>query len=149
MKAAPKPCTQCGVLVRDGTARCAAHTAAAWGDAHRESRHARGYGSAWDRLRGQIMRRDGGLCRCDDCEREGTILPAHEVDHKVGKAEWKRLHGTLDGVDDPRNLRAINRGCHSHKTTNEARAARGLQPLPRPAPGQGGAKRLGGPAPRT
>lgn len=125
--AAPKPCTQCGVLVRDGSTRCELHKRAGkFGDDRRGSRHARGYGREWSRIRQRIMQRDMGLCQCEECQAAGRTLAAHEVDHRIGKAEWQRRHGSLAGVDDDSNLRAINRDCHRRKTQREALAARGL-----------------------
>lgn len=124
---APKPCTACGVLVRDGTARCEKHKVrlGQFADSRRGSRQSRGYGAAWDAIRPQIMRRDNGLCQCEECKRLGRVRLAHAVDHRIGKAEWRRLHGTLDGVDDPSNLRAINKDCHKAKTAREAQQGRG------------------------
>jgi 5-methylcytosine-specific restriction protein A len=142
--AAPKHCTEmgCRVLVTDGTSRCQAHKAAAgrFADQRRGSRHARGYGSAWERTRGRILRRDAGLCQCDDCTAAGVLLAATEVDHRIGKAEWQRLHGTLDGCDDDANLRAINSECHLRKTLSEARAARGGARVGGPAEAAGAAE---------
>ena len=112
------------MLTEDGTSRCQAHKPKAWAHGRHESRHARGYGSAWDRLRLQILKRDGYRCRCAECVRSGALLVAHEVDHVIGKAEWLRRRGSLDGVDDPSNLSAINRECHARKTQREIRGGR-------------------------
>lgn len=90
-------------------------------DKRRGSRHERGYGSAWDRIRRGILARDFGLCQV--CLPKGIVHEGTEVDHKVSKAEWKRLHGNLNGVDDPSNLQAINKVCHRVKTQAEAAAA--------------------------
>ena len=124
--AAPRPCTApgCGVLVHDGS-RCQAHkiVAGKFADSRRGSRHERGYGSAWDKIRERILRRDGGICQ--PCLADGIVHYATHVDHKVNKAEWKRLHGTLAGVDDDSNLQAINGDCHRRKTAGEALHARG------------------------
>jgi 5-methylcytosine-specific restriction protein A len=127
--AAPKPCTRCGVLVRDGSSRCEAHKVLDTGrfaDRKRGTRHERGYGSAWDRLRLVILARDHGICQ--PCKREGRIHEGTHVDHRVNKAEWMRLHGSLDGVDDESNLQAINAECHRLKTAAEALRARGGGP---------------------
>nr|MCU0920178.1 HNH endonuclease [Burkholderiaceae bacterium] len=56
-------------------------------DPRHGSRHARGYGAAWDRLRQLVLRRDAGICQCEDCRRTGMLTAAHEVDHIVPKAE--------------------------------------------------------------
>ncbi len=76
-----------------------------------ESRHARGYGTAWDKLRGETLRRDHYLCRCSECEKSGRVRPATEVDHHIPKARG--------GTDDPSNLRAINADCHKRNTLIE------------------------------
>ncbi len=67
------------------------------------SRHKRGYGAAWDKLRKRILERDKYLCQPCLIER-GRPTPATQVDHKQPKA-----HG---GTDDPENLRSICRPCH-------------------------------------
>lgn len=78
----------------------------AWG---RESRHTRGYGAAWDRLRKRILIRDKHLCQ--SCLANGRVTPAQAVDHIRAKA-----HG---GTDDPDNLRAICDPCHKAKTAED------------------------------
>ena len=79
----------------------------------------RGYGWAWQKLRLRILARDGYICQCEECTKANRIRPAQEVDHIVSKAEWKRRHLTLDGVDNPSNLQAINRLCHERKSLAE------------------------------
>ena len=96
-----------------------------WQDDRRGTRQERGYGTAWDKLRLVILKRDGYMCQCQDCKAKGRILPATEVDHIISKAEWRISHGTLDGVDHPDNLQAINHQCHKAKTKQEFRAAYG------------------------
>lgn len=113
----PRPCTfpGCGRLVR-GASRCEAHKRAETGkfnDRRRGRRHARGYGSAWDKLREQIMQRDKGLCRL--CWGLGRVTPAHAVDHIKPKSDG--------GTDEHANLQAICRACHSDKTAREGAAA--------------------------
>lgn len=114
-----KPCAHpgCSVLVRDRSGRCDKHQVApgSFGDRSRGSRHERGYGSAWDKLREQIMRRDSGLCQ--PCGRMGKVAAAHHVDHIVPKAQG--------GTDDEANLQAICRDCHRAKTQAEANAGKG------------------------
>lgn len=85
----------------------------------KESRHARGYGTAWDKLRLTILARDCGLCQCSECKAAKRLKTATEVDHRISKANWQKQHGTLDGVDDPSNLQAINTDCHKRKTSQE------------------------------
>lgn len=86
----------------------------------------RGYGWAWQKLRDQIMARDGGICRCKHCTASGAVKPAHDVDHIVPKDQG--------GTDDPANLQAINRDCHKRKTAEDNgkqwRAATGLDGWP-------------------
>jgi 5-methylcytosine-specific restriction protein A len=77
----------------------------------------RGYGSAWKKLRLQILKRDNYLCQV--AAAEGRVEPAHEVDHIISKAKWLELHGSLHGVDDPSNLQAINRDRHKIKSMQE------------------------------
>ena len=80
----------------------------------------RGYGPEWKRLRLTILKRDGYICRCPDCNGgEIRVRPATHVDHIVSKADWQRRHGSLEGVDDPSNLRAINKDCHERKSIVE------------------------------
>lgn len=76
---------------------------------HSTSRHDRGYGYQWVKLRERIMRRDGYLCQ--PCLKRGRPTPASEVDHIIGKAQ--------DGSDDPENLQAICHACHVEKTKRE------------------------------
>lgn len=99
--------------------------ASSWSDGDRASRHERGYGTAWDKLRLQILQRDCYICRCSECQPAGKtfptrIRPATEVDHVIPKAKG--------GTDDPGNLAAINADCHRRKTLRD----RGAQPKPKP-----------------
>lgn len=75
----------------------------------RASRHARGYGTAWEKLRKEVMQRDKGLCQ--PCVSNGRYTPAHAVDHIVQKASG--------GTDDLANLQAICRACHLDKTMTD------------------------------
>lgn len=116
--AAPKPCTACGVLVRDGSARCEAHKVrpGQFADSRRGSRHARGYGSEWDRTVLRIRRRDHDLCQpCLDRD-DGHIGRYAAVDHKVPRDRG--------GSEDDANLQVICRECHAAKTAREASEAR-------------------------
>jgi 5-methylcytosine-specific restriction protein A len=113
-----KPCAapQCRALVR-GARYCEAHKhlAEAWATSKRSDKSGL-TGRAWRRLRDQIMKRDGYICRCDECRRTGTLKDAHEVDHIVPLSQG--------GTDAAGNLRAINRDCHRAKTHKEAQTAR-------------------------
>ena len=81
-----------------------------WGAPARGTRHQRGYGTAWDRLRRVILRRDGYVCQ--PCRRAGFIVAARIVDHIVNKAEG--------GTDDEANLESICAPCHKAKTQAES-----------------------------
>ncbi|MBS1198142.1 MAG: putative phage-related protein [Proteobacteria bacterium] len=118
--AAPRPCRHqgCGVLVCDGSGYCSAHQADSkagkFADERRGSRHERGYGSAWEKLRKIILRRDKGLCQ--ECLRQDKCRPAKIVDHKVPKFEG--------GTDDEDNLQSLCQSCSDKKTQSEAQRAR-------------------------
>lgn len=84
-------------------------------DAVRGSRHARGYGAAWDKLRAQVRERDLGMCQ--PCQRAGRDTPGNEVDHVVPKAQG--------GTDHPSNLQAICSTCHKAKTARESQGGEG------------------------
>ena len=80
-----------------------------FGDPRRASRHERGYGSAWVKLRGQILERDKWLCQCPDClGGDKRVTPANEVHHIIAKADG--------GTDDPGNLQAVAHECHERLT---------------------------------
>ena len=86
----------------------------------KESRHVRGYGSAWTKLRETIIARDMGLCQ--QCKREGRLNPYRKgqgfaVDHIVAKA--------AGGTDEPGNLELKCGSCHLAKTEREAASAQG------------------------
>jgi len=90
--------------------------AGSFSDKRRGSRHERGYGAAWAKLRLLILARDAGLCQVH--AEQGQIVPGNIVDHRVNKAQG--------GTDDPSNLRCICAECHSAKTALEALTARGI-----------------------
>lgn len=77
------------------------------------NRHARGYGTAWDKLRKVIMARDKGLCQ--SCLRTGRPEKASQVDHIVPKSQG--------GTDEPSNCEAICLPCHKVKTARESHGA--------------------------
>lgn len=83
----------------------------------KESGQARGYGVYWDKLRAQILNRDGRLCQCPDCQcGKLPALPAHELDHIKRKA-WFKSGRTKGDPKDPSNLLAVNRDCYERLTT--------------------------------
>ena len=83
------------------------------------SRHKRGYGASWDKLRKFVLKRDGHLCQCEKCLAEGRTLVATHVDHIVSKAKAKAMGWSDEQIDHPSNLRAINKDCHERKTIEE------------------------------
>jgi 5-methylcytosine-specific restriction protein A len=83
----------------------------------KESRHKRGYGTAWDKIRERILKRDEGMCQCTDCK--GIKRSANEVDHIVSKAKAKRLGWSQARIDAESNLQAINHDCHIKKSAEE------------------------------
>ena len=79
--------------------------------ANQPSRHERGYGSAWVKLRLTILKRDGYLCQ--QCLSQGRPTPATEVDHIRPKAKG--------GTDDAENLQSLCNPCHYAKTRADTR----------------------------
>lgn len=119
---APKPCSVCGVLVHGGAGRCEQHRFTAtgrFGDKARGSRHQRGYGTAWDKLRRLVLQRDCGICQ--PCAKEGMVHVGTEVDHRVPKEQG--------GTDDLDNLQTICAARHRRKTQEEAAQGRGASNL--------------------
>lgn len=89
------------------------------------SRHERGYGGAWDKLRLRILERDGYLCQM--CKAEGRVNEAKVVDHRTPKAKG--------GTDDMANLWSLCKRHDDAKQLTDAgkvkRAAVGLDGWPR------------------
>lgn len=114
--------------MHDGTSRCAAHKVVAgrFADRRRGSRHERGYGTAWDKVREQILRRDNGICQPH--LQQGDVHQGTHVDHKVNKAEG--------GTDDHANLWCVCADWHRSKTAREGARGRGI------SHGEGGAETL-------
>lgn len=82
-----------------------------------QSRHARGYGTAWNKLRLVILQRDNGLCQCIHCQGgKIRINQANEVHHIVSKAEAALRGWTPEQIDAPSNLQSINKACHQRET---------------------------------
>jgi 5-methylcytosine-specific restriction protein A len=111
--------------------------AGSFADRSRGTRHQRGYGAAWSRIRERIMRRDGGLCQ--PSLRHGYLISASAVDHIVSKA--------AGGTDDDSNLQAISHEVHLAKTAaerlgrwDEAAYFARLRQTRTGAPGEGGSK---------
>ena len=79
------------------------------------SRHQRGYGTAWDKLRLHILQRDAYLCQA--CLKANRPTEATHVDHIMPKS--------IGGTDDEGNLQSLCQTCHAEKTAAEAVKARG------------------------
>ncbi len=90
-------------------------TVGGWNADGRGSRHQRGYGSAWERIRKEVLDRDAGLCQ--PCWRAGRYTRGRAVDHIIPRNEG--------GTDDPSNLEVICARCHAIKTQAESVRARG------------------------
>ena len=73
------------------------------------SRHERGYGAAWDKLRKVVMARDKHLCQA--CLKSGRVTVGNHVDHILPKAKG--------GTDDLTNLQVLCAPFHEAKTTCE------------------------------
>ena len=80
-----------------------------------QSRHERGYGTQWQKLRKLIIARDCALCQ--PCKRKGRATPFAAVDHIKPKAQG--------GTDDAANLQAICAACHLEKSLAESAQAQG------------------------
>ncbi|MDT3680435.1 MAG: HNH endonuclease signature motif containing protein [Burkholderiaceae bacterium] len=80
------------------------------------SRHARGYGSAWDRLRAEVLSAEP-LCRV--CAGKKRVTAATNVDHIIAKSKG--------GTDEVSNLRPL---CDECRRVKDA-ADRGARLRPR------------------
>lgn len=109
--ASPRPCRapRCPRLTRDGY--CEEHRSIkrAGSGQPRASAHARGYGRQWQRYRAAYLLEHP---LCVDCQAEGVIERATDVDHVVA----------VDGPDDPRFWDETNHAarCHSHHSRKTA-----------------------------
>lgn len=107
-----RPCREpgCAALTDDRSGYCEQHRRSGWSRYQAGlTRHQRGYGAEWDKVRAVILKRDSYLCQ--PCIRAGIYTPATMVDHIVAKA-----HG---GTDKPSNLESICTACHTAKTSRE------------------------------
>lgn len=82
-----------------------------------ESRQSRGYGSAWEKVRKQVIERDKGLCQ--PCLRAGRVTAFRAVDHITPKAVAEKQRWSQAKTDDPDNLQCICKPCHDEKTAKE------------------------------
>jgi 5-methylcytosine-specific restriction protein A len=91
---------------------------------HRLSRHERGYGAHWVKLRRIVLQRDKYLCQ--PCRRNKRLSVAAAVDHVRPKAKG--------GTDELENLEAICDPCHRAKSARD----RGVTLKPRKTIGPDG-----------
>ncbi len=114
MQSAPKPCGHpgCGVLVRDGSGRCAKHPKAAW--AKKVTPTKRTTGRKLQRLRVELFTRSP---LCAVCEAAGRVTLATQRDHIKPLAEG--------GADDQTNEQGLCEACHEAKS--KAERLRGMQ----------------------
>lgn len=112
--AAPRPCSHpgCGVLVRDGTGRCAKHPKATW--AKKPTAAKRVTGRKLQRLRAELFERDP---LCAECKRQGRVTLATQRDHIQPLEEG--------GEDAETNVQGLCADCHDAKS--KAERARGVQ----------------------
>ena len=81
-----------------------------------KSRHDRGYGSDWDKLRKIVLERDEYLCQKHLAE--GIYREGNEVDHIISKHKG--------GTNDLSNLQSLCNTCHREKTLKEAANVRNI-----------------------
>lgn len=112
-QAAPKPCTVCTVLVRDGSARCAAHKPLAWTprvDVKRISGR---------RLQAKRAKLFANEPFCRECRKAGRSVLGKIRDHIVPLAEG--------GPDDDDNVQPLCGACDQIKTAADSARGRGHQ----------------------
>ena len=110
--AAPKPCTHAGCkayAIESG--RCEMHKKPAW--TKRDNSPNRLRGRKLQALRDSIFR---AAPLCVECERQGFISQAVELDHITPLFEG--------GSDQRDNLQGLCKACHKLKTQIESRRAR-------------------------
>lgn len=110
-----RPCRKCHAAHRNANGYCERHqdlAVSSW-ERNRQGRTTteRGYGWKWQKLRKQVLERDGHLCQT--CIRQGRYEQATEVDHILAKSQG--------GSDSLANLAAICEPCHREKTLKEAK----------------------------
>lgn len=79
---------------------------------HKTSRHARNYGTAWEKVRAIVLERDGHLCQCAHCKAEKRTTLATEVHHLTSRAKATAMGWTLAQADHPSNLASMAHDCH-------------------------------------
>ena len=63
------------------------------------SKAERGLPANWEAIRAAVLRRDRYLCRCSECQTNGRVRTASEVDHVVPRAEGIRRGWTLAQIN--------------------------------------------------
>jgi len=101
----PKPCTRCGVLVRDGGSRCELHRQV-WVKAKPTKRIT---GRRLQAMRHSLFTREP---LCQECKRNGKVGLATQRDHIKPLAEG--------GADDETNEQGLCDECHEAKSLAEA-----------------------------
>ncbi|PHM52827.1 HNH endonuclease [Xenorhabdus sp. KK7.4] len=108
----PRACRKsgCPKTTTDRRGYCTDHIHTGW-QYHQQgrSRHERGYGSQWDKLKTRVKQRDNFLCQ--HCLRQGLVVTGITVDHIQPKA-----HGGTDALS---NLKLLCEACHRQKTATE------------------------------
>lgn len=112
--AAPKPCSSCGALVRDGSSRCDAHKPVAWLLKRPEVKR-----TAGRKLQAQRAALFGREPLCRTCHRVGRRVLATIRDHIAPLFEG--------GSDDDDNIQPLCRACSDIKTSQESARGRGNQ----------------------
>lgn len=82
-----------------------------------ESRHSRGYGTEWEKIRRLVIERDKGLCQA--CLAKGRVAMGRDVDHVVPKDKAKKLGWSDAQVNALSNLQYLCEPCHKAKTVKE------------------------------
>ena len=127
-KAAPKPCNHpgCGVVVRDGSSRCAQHkrVEARALDARRGSSAERGYGGPWQKARDGFLRSHPLCVRHEQRgEKVGADVVDHIVPHRLKQAKDSqdpvRIAKARELFWDQGNWQALCKDCHDSKTEAE------------------------------
>ncbi|MBX3014842.1 MAG: HNH endonuclease [Caldilineaceae bacterium] len=122
---AKRPCKQpgCRALVEGHGRYCADHERGATRERNRQiddarpSAARRGYDGRWRRVR-RIKLAMNPIC--EECQANGIITSANEVDHILPLARG--------GTHHPDNLRSLCKSCHSRKTMTELNTHRNAPP---------------------
>ena len=115
MKSAPKPCNKpgCGVLVRDGSARCDKHKPEAW--TKKPTATKRITGRKLQAMRAELFT---SKPLCAECERQGRVRLATQRDHIKPLAEG--------GADDGDNVQVHSFPTRRSSESEERRVGKGV-----------------------